>query len=104
MPRSLSDIALAGFRGPCLIHGASQTPQLDRRRGSMLEELVPSLIRLADEGRCTRCAVNCIAAILAAHVRDLRAAKSNWSKEEKKALKMEIKGLMKSVKADVKKL
>lgn len=53
---------------------------------------------LADENRCTRCTVESPSDILTRCLRDVRAAKENgrWSKE-KKALKAEAKGLVKTV-------
>lgn len=61
---------------------------------------------MVDEKKCTKCTVENISTLLTGHVRDLRAAKQNgvWSKEDKKALKAEIKGLLKPVKKDVKSL
>lgn len=61
---------------------------------------------MVDEKKCTKCTVENISTLLTGHVRDLRVAKQNgvWSKEDKKALKTEIKGLLKPVKKDVKSL
>ena len=59
---------------------------------------------LADEGKCTKCTVENISTLLTGHAREIKAAKRNgeWSKEDKKALKAEVKGLFKGVKKDVK--
>jgi hypothetical protein len=68
--------------------------------------LSTALNDLADERQCTKCTVESISTLLTSHARDIRAAKQNgeWSKEERKALKAEVKGLFKGVKKDVKSL
>ena len=59
----------------------------------------------AGDGKgCVKCATKDVVLILTAYMRDIRAAKKSgkWSKEEKKALKAEVKGFLKEVKRDVK--
>ncbi|KAK4862375.1 hypothetical protein LT330_002508 [Penicillium expansum] len=72
----------------------------------IIRTLAAALNDIADEKKCTKCTVENISTLLTGHVRDLRAAKRSgmWSKEDKKALKTEIKGLLKPVKKDVKSL
>ncbi|KAF5864096.1 hypothetical protein ETB97_008502 [Aspergillus alliaceus] len=93
------------------VHGASQTPHLDRQLQTpqskdILQALIVSLNDIADENQCTKCAVENASTLLTGYVREVRAAKRSgqWSKEEKKALKKEIKALGRGVKRDVKKL
>ncbi|KAF5010783.1 hypothetical protein FDECE_3080 [Fusarium decemcellulare] len=92
----------------CPVHGVSQTPHLDEilksRSRAELQGLAAALDDLRDENRCAKCAVQTAANLLIGYFQDIREAKKNgqWSKEEKKALKLEIKDLAKSVKADVK--
>ncbi|KAJ5509279.1 hypothetical protein N7527_011422 [Penicillium freii] len=95
----------------CLIHGPSQVPLLDhelqkQQAKDIIQTLATALNDIADEKKCTKCTVEIISALLIGHVRDLRAAKRSgvWSKEDKKALKAEIKCLLKPVKKDVKSL
>ncbi|KAI8663647.1 hypothetical protein NCS57_00966200 [Fusarium keratoplasticum] len=96
------------LKGTCPVHGASQTPHLEKmlqaRPRAELQQLTVALNDLADENRCAKCAVQTITNIVMGYVQDVRWAKKNgkWSKEDKKALKMEIKGLAKGVKADIK--
>ncbi|KAJ5498264.1 hypothetical protein N7453_007315 [Penicillium expansum] len=95
----------------CLTHGPSQVPLLDLelqkpQAKDIIRTLAAALNDIADEKKCTKCTVENISTLLTGHVRDLRAAKRSgmWSKEDKKALKTEIKGLLKPVKKDVKSL
>lgn len=95
----------------CLTHGPSQVPLLDcelqkPQAKDIIRTLAAALNDIADEKKCTKCTVENISTLLTGHVRDLRAAKRSgmWSKEDKKALKAEIKGLLKPVKKDVKSL
>lgn len=59
---------------------------------------------MADERTCARCALKNVVRIVTVYLRDARAAEMNgqWSKAEKKALKVEAKGLLKEVKRDIK--
>ncbi|CRL23854.1 unnamed protein product [Penicillium camemberti] len=95
----------------CLTHGPSQVPLLDHelqkpQAKDIIQTLATALNDIADEKKCTKCTVENISTLLTGHVRDLRAAKRSgvWSKEDKKALKAEIKGLLRPVKKDVKSL
>ncbi|KAJ5486216.1 hypothetical protein N7530_000516 [Penicillium desertorum] len=95
----------------CLTHGPSQVPLLDselqkQQAKDIIRTLATALNDIADEKKCTKCTVENISTLLTGHVRDLRVAKRSgmWSKEDKKALKVEIKGLLKPVKKDVKSL
>lgn len=53
-----------------------------------------------DGEHCTRCTANDVLRTLTKYVFDLREAKKsgNFSRQEKKALKVEVKGLLKEVK------
>ncbi|KAJ5977290.1 hypothetical protein N7501_000632 [Penicillium viridicatum] len=93
----------------CLTHGPSQVPLLDhelqkQQAKDIIQTLATAVNDIADEKKCTKCTVENISALLIDNVRDLRAAKRSgvWSKEDKKALKVEIKYLLKPVKKDVK--
>jgi hypothetical protein len=98
-------------KGLCGVHGASQTPHLDRQlqqsqSKEILQALIMSLNDIADENRCTKCAVESASSLFTGYVREVRAAKRSgkWSKEEKKAIKAEVKSLGKGVKRDIKAL
>jgi GTP1/Obg family GTP-binding protein len=69
-----------------------------------MQLLIAALNDAVDDDKCTKCATDKVAATMTAYVQELKAAKKNgeWSKEEKKALKGEMKTLFKSVKSDVK--
>lgn len=95
----------------CLTHGPSQVPRVDRelqkpQAKEIIRTLVAALNDITDEKKCTKCTVESISTILTGQVRDLRAAKRNgtWSKEDKKALKAEVKALFKPMKKDLKSL
>ncbi|KAL4813104.1 hypothetical protein BDW67DRAFT_187960 [Aspergillus spinulosporus] len=96
---------------PCIVHGPSQTPHLDHEfqqpyAQSIIHTLTAALNDLADEKKCTKCTVEKFSALLTNDVREIRAAKKNgqWSKEERKALKAEVKSSCKPVKKSVKAL
>ncbi|KAL4748031.1 hypothetical protein BDW72DRAFT_215083 [Aspergillus terricola var. indicus] len=98
-------------KAPCTVHGASQTPHLDHElqqpyAQNIIRTLTAALNDLADEKKCTKCTVEKSSALLTSHVRDIRAAKQNgqWSKEERKALKAEVKSSFKPMKKAVKAL
>jgi hypothetical protein len=91
------------------VHNVSQTPYLDRqlqqpRTKEILQALISALNDIADENQCTQCAVQNSSNALGQYFQELRAAKKNgeWSKEEKKGIRKEIKGLAKGLKRDVK--
>jgi hypothetical protein len=95
----------------CLTHGPSQVPLLDSelqrpQAKDIIHTLAKALNDIADEKKCTKCTAENISTLITGHVRDLRAAKRSgmWSKEDKKALKVEIKGLLKPAKKDIKSL
>ncbi|CAL5873436.1 uncharacterized protein PFLUO_LOCUS7715 [Penicillium psychrofluorescens] len=98
-------------KAPCSAHGPSQSPLLDRElqkpeAKEIISALSSALNDLSDEGKCTKCTVENISTLLTSHAREIRAAKQNgeWPKEDRKALKAEVKGLFKGVKKDVKAL
>jgi hypothetical protein len=68
--------------------------------------LTSALNDLSDEKKCTKCTVEKSSALLTSHVRDIRAAKRNgqWSKEDRKALKAEVKSSFKPMKKAIKAL
>ena len=72
----------------------------------IIHTLAKALNDIADGKKCTKCTAESISTLITGHVRDLRAAKRSgmWSKEDKKALKVEIKGLLKPAKKDIKSL
>ncbi|KAL4732998.1 hypothetical protein BDV11DRAFT_100905 [Aspergillus similis] len=98
-------------KNPCTVHGSSQTPQLDHElqqplAQNIINTLTAALNDLADENKCTKCTVEKFSALLTSHVREIRAAKKNgqWSKDERKALKAEVKSSYKPVKKAAKAL
>lgn len=102
--------SLNRLNAPCSVHSTSQTPRLDHQlqqpeTKAALQALATALNNIADEKQCTKCAVEASSNFLTDHLRDIRAAKKNgqWSKEDKKALKAEIKGF-KSLKTNFKAL
>ena len=91
------------------MHGTSRTPVLDdyirkANTKAALQSIADAVNDLALERRCTSCAINDVAHQVTDYIRALRSGqdKNQWTKEEKKAFKSEIKGLAKSVKKDVK--
>lgn len=93
----------------CPHSGTTPTPILDAhlRQASTrarLLELRDALDRViaADEGNCIKCTTSQAAGALFLYLRDLREAKKNgeYSKQDKKAWKEEVKGLAKDVKRD----
>ncbi|ETN43576.1 uncharacterized protein HMPREF1541_02735 [Cyphellophora europaea CBS 101466] len=97
--------------GPCSKHGPSQTPHLDHelqqpKAKGFVTALIAALQDAVEEGHCTECAFEKTASILTAYAQDMRRAKKSgevkWSREEKKALKSEIKSVSKRVKGQVK--
>jgi hypothetical protein len=63
-----------------------------------------ALTAATQEGACLKCTGETISQTLTALMQEMRAAKKEgrWSHEEKRALKMEVKGLLKGMKRDVK--
>ncbi|KAL4735896.1 hypothetical protein BDV11DRAFT_195078 [Aspergillus similis] len=110
-PSDWSTTEKKSYKIPCSVHGPSQTPHLDHEfqqsyAQDIIRTLTAALNDLADEKKCTKCTVEKSTALLTSHVRDIRDAKKNgqWSKEEKKALKTEVKTSFKPVKKAVKAL
>lgn len=62
-----------------------------------------ALDHATDGEHCTRCTANEAARTLTRYLFEIRQAKKegNWSKEDKKKLKVEVKGLMREVKGVV---
>lgn len=93
------------------MHGASQSELLDRelqrpQAQEIIRALTNALNDINDNDKCTKCAVENASTLLTTQVRDIRGAKRNgeWTKEERKALKAEAKGIFKPVKKAVKAL
>ncbi|KAJ5785197.1 uncharacterized protein N7503_010409 [Penicillium pulvis] len=98
-------------KAPCPTHGPSQSERFDRelqrpQAQEMIRALTKALNDINDQDKCTKCAVENASTLLTTHVRDIRALKQNgeWTKEERKALKAEVKGIFKPVKKSVKAL
>ncbi|CBF89297.1 predicted protein [Aspergillus nidulans FGSC A4] len=96
---------------PCTVHSSSQTPNLDHEfkqpyTQDIIRMLTAALHDLADETKCIKCTVEKSSALLTSHLCDIQAAKKTgqWSKEERKALKAEVKSSFKPVKKTVKAL
>ena len=96
---------------PCALQGHSQTPRLDAylhqdTTKAALQALSSALADAASDYRCSRCAIESVALTLTSTLCTLRAAEKEgkWSREEKKALKNEAKGVFKGIKHDVKDL
>lgn len=72
---------------------------------ALIGTLSSTLAGAGNENCCSKCVTKNAAQTLALYLRELRAAKKNgeWSAEEKKALKKEVKGLFKEIKHDVRK-
>lgn len=112
MERACTDTACANrSKIPCTVHGPSQTPHLDHElqqpyAQDIIHTLTAALNDLADENKCAKCTVEKFSVLLTSHVREIRAAKKNgqWSKEERKVMKAEVKSTYKPVKKAVKAL
>lgn len=95
--------------GPCHVHGPSQTPILeaqvaDTDTRARLQALSSALADATKEGVCLKCVTENITQTLTTILQDVRTAKKSgqWSREEKKALKAEVKDLFKGMKHDLK--
>ncbi|KAM0250865.1 hypothetical protein ACHAP5_002085 [Fusarium lateritium] len=92
----------------CAVHGITQTPHLDKllqnRPKAKIQELADIAQTLNDGEQCAKCAVQAAVAIITGFVQEMYTAKRSGklSKEDKKALKLEVKGLMKGIKGDIK--
>ncbi|KAJ5671888.1 hypothetical protein N7507_001015 [Penicillium longicatenatum] len=98
-------------KAPCPTHGPSQSERFDRelqkpQAQAMILALTKALNDINDQEKCTKCAVENASTVLTTHVRGIRELKQNgeWTKEERKALKAEVKGIFKPVKKSVKAL
>ena len=94
---------------PCQIHGPSATPLLSAQAASPqtrahLQALSSALAAATEEGACLQCSSKTISQTLTAFLQEMRTAKKDgrWSHEEKRALRGEVKGLLKEMKQDVK--
>lgn len=99
------------LKAPCLTHGPSQSPLFDRelqkpRSTEIIKALSMALNDLADEQYCTNCTVEQISTLLTGYVREMREAKRSgeWSKEDRKALKTEVKAIFKPAKKNIRAL
>lgn len=92
----------------CEVHGITQTPHLDKllqnRPKAELRDLADIVQALNDGDQCAKCAVQAAVTIITGFVQELYTAKKSGklSKEDKKALKLEVKGLVKGMKGDIK--
>ncbi|KAJ5646857.1 hypothetical protein N7490_003229 [Penicillium lividum] len=98
-------------KAPCPTHGPSQSALFDRelqkpQAQEIIRALTKALNDINDNEQCTKCAVQNASTLLTTHVREIKTAKRNgeWTKEERKALKAEVKGVFKPVKKAVKAL
>ncbi len=105
-PPSTKSITPAGI---CHIHGSTETPMLDAQVAdphtkASLSALSSALADASNEGACLKCTVEAITQTLTTFLQDFRTAKKSgqWSHDEKKALKTEVKGLAKGMKHDLK--
>jgi hypothetical protein len=92
----------------CAFHGLSQTPHLDRllqsRPEAELQGLANAVESLRQGDQCAKCAVQAAVTIITGFMGEVYTAKKNGklSKEEKKALKSEVKGLVTGMKEGIK--
>lgn len=92
----------------CAVHGITQTPHLDKllqnRPKAELRDLADIVQALNDGDQCAKCAVQAAVTIITGFVQELYTAKKSGklSKGDKKALKLEVKGLVKGMKGDIK--
>ncbi|KAM0541617.1 hypothetical protein ACHAPJ_013165 [Fusarium lateritium] len=99
--------SVSGDSALCAVHGSSETPHLDKilqsRPQAELQGLATAVQNLTHGDQCAKCAVQSAVSIIIELVQEVYTAKKSGklSKEEKKALKMEVKGLVKGVKSDI---
>lgn len=108
-PSHLTQSSSPSPKHHCTHHTSTPTPLLDANLSSpaaqdAVHTLTTSLHDATDGQHCTRCTANDAARTLTQYLFTMRQAKKagNWSKEDKKALKVELKGLMREVKDVVK--
>ena len=93
----------ANHQKECQAHGVSETPRLDAylqgpNFKAHLKILNASLADATEEGVCLKCTMEAISQTMASCLHDFRKAKKNESRQEKKAMKAEAKGLTKDLK------
>ncbi|KAJ4127848.1 hypothetical protein NW768_008127 [Fusarium equiseti] len=92
----------------CAVHGLSQTPHLDHllqsRPKAELQGLADAVESLKHGDQCAKCAVQAAVSIIAGFVQEVYTAKKSGklSKEDKKALKSEVKDIMRGMKGEIK--
>lgn len=93
----------------CHVHGPLKAPLIEAHlrqpdTKASIQALINSLSNVIEEEKCLKCAMEDAARTLTLCARDYKTAKKNgqWSREEKKALKAEVKGLAKDLKGIVK--
>lgn len=89
---------------PCTHYPTSPTPFLDAYLTSStaknaVQSLNTTLEDLIDSDHCTRCTANEAARTLTRYLFEMRQANKagDWRKEDKKAMKVELKGLMREI-------
>lgn len=94
---------------PCSVHGSSSTPNLDKElqkpsAHNLLLALSKAFADAANSEECTRCAAESASKAVTTFVRETKQAKKTgeWSKEDKKAVKKELKDVFKPLKRDMK--
>lgn len=102
----LTDL-LSSLHNPCT-HNPTPTPSLDVHLStpaakSAVHSITTALDHATDGAHCTRCTANEAARTLTRYLFEMREAKKagEWSKEDKKRVKVEMKGLMREVKGVV---
>ncbi|RGP76737.1 hypothetical protein FLONG3_5177 [Fusarium longipes] len=92
----------------CAVHGSSDTPHLDRllqsRPEAELQGLADAIDSLRQSDQCAKCAVQAAVTIITGFMGEVYTAKKNGklSKDDKKALKSEVKGLVMGMKEGIK--
>ena len=94
---------------PCNHHGPSPTPYIDSLIGqpstkAAILALSAALANAVNEDQCSKCNIESVAQASAMLMKDLKKAKKSgqWTKEDKKAIRMETKGLFKEMKQAMK--
>ena len=94
---------------PCEEHGPSSTPNLDRAlqkpsAQNLLLALSKAFADAANPEQCTRCAAESGSKAISSFMVDMKQAKKNgdWTKEDKKAIKRELKHVFKPLKGEMK--
>lgn len=94
---------------PCETHGSSSTPNVDRElqkpsAQNLLLALSKAFADAANSEECTKCAAESASKAVTTFVRETKQAKKNgeWSKDDKKAVKKELKDIFKPLKGEMK--